>query len=80
MEIAKKKQLFFENQDRAHEILTIEDVGAWLKVKESFLRALIYQRRIPFFKVGRLIRFRRSDLEHWIAEGSLKDPLIGGQV
>jgi len=72
-----ERKEFFENL--SEDILTIEEVSVWLKVKESFLRALIYQHRIPFFKLGRLVRFRKRDLEKWMASSSGNDSQTGGQ-
>ena len=48
------------------ELLGINDVSRILKIRESTLRAWVFQRRIPVVRIGRLVRFKRSELERWI--------------
>ncbi|MBI4553519.1 MAG: helix-turn-helix domain-containing protein [Candidatus Latescibacteria bacterium] len=50
------------------EFLTIDDVCAWLKLKRHYLYKLTSQQRIPHVKIGRHVRFRRTDLEAWLAD------------
>jgi excisionase family DNA binding protein len=49
------------------ELLTISEAASLLTLKPSTLRAWILRRRIPFCKVGRLVRLRRADIEALIA-------------
>lgn len=49
------------------DLLTVPEAAALLRVKPSTVRAWTGQRRIPFVKVGRLVRIRRSDAEAYIA-------------
>ena len=48
-------------------VLTIRDIADYLKVTEKTVYTLAQQRRIPAFKVGGQWRFRREDIEMWIA-------------
>src|SRR5262245_43980007 len=50
----------------AMSLLTISDVVHLLKIKPSTLYARVAQDRIPAFKIGRLIRFHRDDIEAWL--------------
>ncbi len=50
------------------ELLSIRDVSRLLKIKESTLRAWIFQKRIPCIRLGRLVRFRKPELERWLEE------------
>jgi excisionase family DNA binding protein len=52
------------------EYLTIKDLAVELRVKPTTLYAWVAQKKIPFIKLHRLIRFRREDIENWV--GSLK--------
>jgi excisionase family DNA binding protein len=52
--------------DRPSELLTVPEAAALLRLKPSTIRAWVCQRRIPFVKVGRLVRIRRSDAEAYI--------------
>jgi len=49
------------------ELLTIAEAAAALRLKPSTIRAWILDRRIPFCKIGRLVRIRRADVEGLIA-------------
>jgi excisionase family DNA binding protein len=48
------------------DLLTVPETAALLRLKPSTIRAWTSQRRIPFVKVGRLVRIRRSDAEAYI--------------
>lgn len=52
------------------EILTLDELAAYLKVGKRTLYRLAAQAEIPAFKVGGTWRFRRSDIDRWIAERS----------
>ena len=49
--------------------LTTEEVMAILRVNIRTIYRLIRAREIPAVRVGRQWRFRRSDLEVWLAAG-----------
>ena len=48
------------------ELYDIPRVAALLNVKETFVRSLVAKRRIPFFKVGKFIRFDPVELGQWL--------------
>ena len=48
------------------DLLTVEQAADYLNITTHFTRRLIRERRIPFLKVGRLIRFRRTDLDAYL--------------
>lgn len=47
------------------EIFDSEKAAEYLMVEEKTVRYLMNMKRLPSFKVGRHIRFRRSALEEW---------------
>ena len=49
------------------DLLTVEQAADYLNITDHFVRRLIRERRIPFLKVGRLVRLRRIDLEDYLA-------------
>ncbi|MDD1150196.1 helix-turn-helix domain-containing protein [Pseudomonas sp. TNT2022 ID357] len=49
------------------EILTIDEVAAFLKAGKRTVYRLAASGKLPAFKLGGTWRFRRSDLEKWIA-------------
>ena len=48
------------------DLLTVAEAAALLRLKPSTIRAWVCQRRIPYAKIGRLVRIRRSDAEAYI--------------
>jgi excisionase family DNA binding protein len=48
------------------DLLTVEQAADYLNITDHFVRRLIRERRIPFLKVGRLVRLRRTDLEDYL--------------
>ena len=47
----------------------LQDVGAVAKalgVSPRHIRRLVAERRIPFFKVGKFVRFDRGELDLWL--------------
>ena len=54
------------------EILTIKQVALYLQVTERTIYRLAAADGIPAFKVGGSWRFRRGDLDQWIASRTTK--------
>ena len=48
------------------QLLDIKTVSAKLNIKESTLRAWVFQQRIPCVRLGRLVRFKVSELDEWL--------------
>jgi excisionase family DNA binding protein len=47
-------------------LLDIDDLASWLGVEPGFVRRLIAQRRIPFLKIGKYVRFDPAEIPAWI--------------
>jgi excisionase family DNA binding protein len=45
------------------ELLTVPEAAALLRLKPSTIRAWVCQKRIPYVKLGRLVRIKRRDAE-----------------
>lgn len=52
--------------DQPDEILTIDEVAAFLKAGKRTVYRLAANGKLPAFKLGGTWRFRRSDLDKWI--------------
>ncbi|MFM5070296.1 helix-turn-helix domain-containing protein [Aeromonas veronii] len=50
-----------------NEILTIDEVAAYLKASRRTVYRLAASGKLPAFKLGGTWRFRRGDLDQWIA-------------
>ena len=48
-------------------LMTIEEVATHTGLSVHTLYAMVSQRRIPYVKVGRLVRFDPGHLEDWLA-------------
>jgi excisionase family DNA binding protein len=59
------------------DVLTIREVADFLKVNEKTVYSLAQKRRIPGFKVGGQWRFRRGDLDAWIAAQTAETTVDG---
>ena len=74
------------NPSQADDLMGVAELGKYLG---GVSRDWIYQRtagnEIPFVKVGRMIKFRRSDIDRWLSTRSvpavspLSAPLPGGR-
>lgn len=50
------------------ELLTYKQASGFLQIQLGTLYSLVSQRRIPHIRLSnRMVRFRRSDIEKWIA-------------
>jgi excisionase family DNA binding protein len=55
-----------ERQAMTKEFLNIDDLSELLRIKKSTLYSLVENGDLPHYKIGRLIRFRRNELDTWI--------------
>jgi len=49
-----------------NELMTVEETAKYLKVSKSFVYEKIHKKEIPFHKVGKFPRFRKSHIDIWI--------------
>lgn len=48
------------------QMIGVSQVAEILGVKEHTIRQWVHQKKLPFYKIGRLVKFRESDIEEWI--------------
>jgi excisionase family DNA binding protein len=51
-----------------HEIMTVEEVAAYLRLKPQTIYKWAQEKRIPAAKLGKEWRFRRSVVDRWLDE------------
>jgi excisionase family DNA binding protein len=56
-----------------HEILTLEEVAHYLRLKPQTIYKWAQEKRIPAAKLGKEWRFRRSVIDRWLDEQMLGD-------
>lgn len=49
------------------EFMTVNDVARYVRVKAKTVYSWTSSRSIPFYKVGGLIRFERSEIDAWLS-------------
>jgi excisionase family DNA binding protein len=69
-----------ERAARGHESsrvpLTLVEAAGYLNVTERYMRRLVAERRIPYFKVGRLLRFSAVDLDSYLEACRVEPPPV----
>jgi excisionase family DNA binding protein len=55
-------------------LLDVAGAAAYLGVSEVFIRRLVLERRVRYFKVGKFVRFRPPDLDAFVEAGR-RDPV-----
>lgn len=55
-----------ENHKQEIELLDFKGACCFLNLKESMLRKLVFLKKVPHFKIGKNLRFKKSDLESWL--------------
>lgn len=56
------------SEARTADLLDYDQAAAYLNTTPHWMRRARFEGRIPFVKLGRLVRFRRSDLDAYIEE------------
>jgi len=46
--------------------LSVSEVSEYLNVKKTTVYSWVESREIPFYKIGRLIRFKKNDIDEWM--------------
>jgi len=59
------------NSRHVHEILTLEEVAHYLRLKPQTIYKWAQEKRIPAVKLGKEWRFRRSVLDRWLDDRML---------
>lgn len=49
-------------------LMDIPTLAQRLGVTERFIRRLVAERRVPFYKIGKFIRFDPELIEDWLAD------------
>ncbi|MEZ5031621.1 MAG: helix-turn-helix domain-containing protein [Saprospiraceae bacterium] len=57
---------------QAKELLTIEEASIFLNLAKPTIYSLTSRRELPFFKTGKKLYFKRSELLSWIEKGKQK--------
>jgi excisionase family DNA binding protein len=53
-------------------LLDVSGAAAYLGVNEAFVRRLVLERRVRYYKVGKFVRFRLADLDAFVDSGCME--------
>lgn len=53
-------------------IFTVESLAKYLQVSEQWVYERVQFKEIPYIKVGKFLRFKRSAIENWLEEQSVQ--------
>lgn len=60
-------------QSPGSEVMTLEELSAYLKIPKSTLYKLVQEGRLPGQKIGKQWRFGKQGIDKWLAEGGLQN-------
>ena len=52
-------------EDKLRELLSVRTLSEMLDVKEATIRKWVLDRDIPYHKLGKLVRFKLSEIRAW---------------
>jgi excisionase family DNA binding protein len=61
-----------DQHDQNERLLTLDQVAERLGVRPRFVRGLVAERRITFYKVGRYVRFSERDIADYLAAARIE--------
>lgn len=60
--------------EQKKDFLTTAEIAVKLNVTQSWVRAQVFQKKIPFYKFGKkLVRFDFDEVMDWISKNNLKN-------
>jgi excisionase family DNA binding protein len=54
--------------DDNNALMTVEETAAYLRLAPWTIRHWVCQKKIPYVRLGRSVRFRRKDMERFVAQ------------
>lgn len=55
-------------KDKEIILLTVQELSNSLGLTEAWIRRMIFQKKIPYYKIQGLIRFKLDEIMTWIGE------------
>lgn len=53
-------------KDENKNLMTALDVAEMLQMKMSWVRQRVHKDELPYYKIGNLVRFNRTDIQRWL--------------
>jgi excisionase family DNA binding protein len=64
--------------DNLSSFLNVKWVSEYLVFKASTVYSLVEEKKIPHYRIGRQIRFKKSEIDEWMA--GQKEPVVDAMV
>lgn len=59
-------------EERGAELINVAGAARYLGITEAFVRRLVLERRIRYYKLGKFVRFRADDLDAFVERGRVE--------
>jgi len=68
--------------EKPGDVLTIDELSAYLKIPKSTLYKLVREGKVPCQKIGRHWRFRKEAIDRWLEEthGEFVRPAVSKRI
>jgi len=73
-EWAREHPCMTEQKNQWGEFLSVQDFSRYLSIKVATAYSLVEKKEVPHYRIGRLIRFKRSEIDEWM-EGNRMESL-----
>ncbi len=72
LEEKTEKEKVSSSKESLNRIIDIEQTADFLNLAKATIYGLVHRNKIPHFKQGKKLRFKKSDLMAWIEKGRRK--------
>ncbi len=62
------------------EILNVDELSEYLGIKKSSLYSKVERKEISYYKIGHLVRFKRSDIDLWMEKSKVETLDLQGRA
>ena len=66
-------------EKRLNECVSIKTLSSLLEIPERTIRTWVYKRKIPYYKIGKLVRFDIRQVRDWYGRSAVT-PLFPDQI
>ena len=53
-------------------LYSVKELAEYLGLQISTIYAWVHTRQIPYYKIGRLVKFRADEVEQWVKERKIE--------
>lgn len=71
--VDKSRELFKSVRELPKNLMSIKETSQVLNVRVNTLYGWVCQRKIPYIKLGRLVRFDAQDIDKWIQDQKVNE-------